>query len=263
MIERQKEYEAFVQERNVGANDKVADSVKSYVSYLNSVSRHLNISINSKQLNSQCDIENISNDLVGKVKKSTIQNYRVAMKHYVEMVSCGVLNPASSHLNRHGNSAVEQSECVSTSAHSDINALWLKYNEYSNKLADALGRTSNIVGEYAEYLAHKKYGGSILKASTSSSDIKALDGKLYQIKARKIKKPSTSGVGLGIIRSWDFDFLVVIIFDMNGAVKLALEVPVEVAEEYGVKNKHQHGWVITTNKKFISDIRSKDISNTL
>jgi hypothetical protein len=41
----------------------------------------------------------------------------------------------------------------------DVKDLWIKFNEYSNKLTIALGRTSNIVGEYAEYLAHKHYGG--------------------------------------------------------------------------------------------------------
>jgi hypothetical protein len=35
----------------------------------------------------------------------------------------------------------------------DIKDLWLKFNEYSNRLAKVLGRTSNLVGEYAEYLA--------------------------------------------------------------------------------------------------------------
>lgn len=53
----------------------------------------------------------------------------------------------------------------------DIKDLWLKFNEYSNKLTDALGRTSNIVGEYAEYLAHKYYGGRLLEISGASADI--------------------------------------------------------------------------------------------
>ena len=51
----------------------------------------------------------------------------------------------------------------------EINRLWLKFNEYSNKLANALGRTNNIVGEYAEYLAHKHYGGSLLNVSGHSA----------------------------------------------------------------------------------------------
>jgi hypothetical protein len=37
-------------------------------------------------------------------------------------------------------------------------------------------------------------------------------------------------------------------------------MPVEVAKEYGVKNSHQNGWVITTTQQFLNDQRSKDIS---
>ncbi len=140
----------------------------------------------------------------------------------------------------------------------DIKDLWLKFNEYSNKLAEVLGRTSNIVGEYAEYLAHQYYGGRLIVVSGSSVDIESSDGKLYQVKSRKIK--GTSSTQLNVIRSWEFDYLVVVLFDANGEIKKALEVLVEVAKEYGVTNTHQNGWVITTNQKFLSDKRSKDIT---
>jgi len=140
----------------------------------------------------------------------------------------------------------------------EVKDLWLKFNEYSNKLAAALGRTSNIVGEYAEHLAYQYYGGKLLDISGSSADIKSEDGKLYQVKSRKIKgTPSTQ---LNVIRSWDFDYLVVILFDASGAVTKALEVPVDIAKEYGVANSHQNGWVITTSQKFLKDSRSKDIT---
>ena len=140
----------------------------------------------------------------------------------------------------------------------DVKDLWLKFNEYSNKLASALGRTSNIVGEYAEYLAHKHYGGRLLEISGSSADIETNDGTLYQVKSRKIKK--TISTQLNVIRSWDFDYLVVILFSSNGTVTKALEVPVEIAKEYGAANKHQNGWVITTSQKFLNDRRSTDIT---
>ena len=142
----------------------------------------------------------------------------------------------------------------------NIKHLWLKYNEYSNRLATALGRTNNIVGEYAEYLVHQYYGGKLLEISGASADIET-DGKKYKVKSRKIKK--TSSTQLNVIRSWNFDFLVVILFDSNGMIKNALEVPVDVAKEYGVENKHQNGWVITTSQKFLNDYRSKDISSPL
>ena len=140
----------------------------------------------------------------------------------------------------------------------EVKDLWLKFNEYSNKLANALGRTSNIVGEYAEYLAHRFYGGRLLEISGSSADIESETGALYQVKSRKIKGTPTTQ--LNVIRSWDFDYLVVILFDANGAVKRALEIPVEVAKEYGAANSHQNGWVITTTQKFLNDRRSKDIT---
>jgi len=128
-------------------------------------------------------------------------------------------------------------------------------------LASALGRTSNIVGEYAEFIAYQYYGGNLLDISEASADIKGENGKLYQIKSRKIK--GSSSTPLNVIRSWHFDFLVVILFNADGSIKKALEVPVEVAQEYGKRNHHQNGWVITTTLRFLNDARSKDITINL
>jgi hypothetical protein len=143
----------------------------------------------------------------------------------------------------------------------DVKNLWLKFNEYSNKLTVALGRTSNIVGEYAEYLAHKHYGGRLLEISGASADIEAPDGTLYQVKSRKIK--GSTSTQLNVIRSWEFDYLVVVLFEATGAIKKAVQVPVEVAKEYGASNRHQNGWVITTSQKFLSDHRAIDITVSL
>ena len=143
----------------------------------------------------------------------------------------------------------------------DVVHLWNKFNEYSNKLATALGRTSNIVGEYAEHLAHKRYGGKLLDISGHSADIESDDGTLYQVKSRKIKKTPTTQ--LNVIRSWNFDYLVVILFNQHGDIRQALEVPMEVAKEHGVQNKHQNGWVITTNKNFLTESRANDITHSI
>lgn len=140
----------------------------------------------------------------------------------------------------------------------DVKHLWLKFNEYSNKLSTALGRTSNLVGEYAEYLSHQYYGGKLLNVSESSSDIEGSNGKFYQVKSRKLKGSLTTQ--LNVIRSWDFDFLVVVLFDKEGAIIKVLEVPVNVAIEYGAPNSHQNGWVISTTQQFLNDGRSNDIT---
>ncbi|WP_374537134.1 DUF6998 domain-containing protein [Chitinimonas taiwanensis] len=140
----------------------------------------------------------------------------------------------------------------------NLQELWFKYNDYSNRLTEALGRTSNVVGEYAEYLAHRHYGGRLLAVSGASADIEAPDGKRYQVKSRKVKGTSTQ---LNVIRSWEFDYLVVILFGAQGYVKRALELPVDVAREFAAPNKHQNGWVITTSRAFFSDPRCKDITS--
>jgi hypothetical protein len=57
--------------------------------------------------------------------------------------------------------------------------------------------------------------------------------------------------------------LVVVLFEASGAINKAVEVPVDVAKEYGTKNSHQNGWVITTSKRFLNDLRVKDITVAL
>lgn len=138
-----------------------------------------------------------------------------------------------------------------------IEEIWRKYNEYSNKLTKALGRTSNIVGEFAEYLAHKHYGGELLTASEKSADIRSSNGLLYQVKSRRLTKGNTTA--LNVIRSWNFDFLVVILFDTNGEILHFLEVPVKTAQKHGKKNDHQNGWVINTTQDFLNDPEIKKI----
>ncbi len=78
-----------------------------------------------------------------------------------------------------GLAIVEQRKKAQTMKN-DTNDLWKEYNQYSKKLVDRLGKTNNIVGEYAEHLAQKYTGGELLKSSNPSADIKAVDGKLYQ-----------------------------------------------------------------------------------
>ncbi len=67
----------------------------------------------------------------------------------------------------------------------DLQKLWKQYNKATNKLADALCRTNNIVGEYAEHLALQYYGGKLLNISGQSADIKS---KKRQINSGKVAK---------------------------------------------------------------------------
>ncbi len=141
----------------------------------------------------------------------------------------------------------------------NIKKLWVEYNNYANKLSAALGRTSNIVGEYAEYLTCKYYDGELLPVSHPSADVKGKNNSLYQVKSRKLR--GVNATQLGVIRSWEFDFLIVILFHEDGSIYKALEIPIETAKKYAKKNTHQNGWVITTSQEFLTDESSKDITN--
>jgi len=143
----------------------------------------------------------------------------------------------------------------------EITDLWKNYNASSKLLKEKLGRTSNLVGEYGEYLANEFLGGEFLTASYASADIKAPNGDLHQVKSRKITYGLTTQ--LGIIRSWDFDFLTIILFDDNGSVIKGLIYPKSVAEKYAVENEHQNGWVISTTNEFLNDENKLDITQKI
>ena len=143
----------------------------------------------------------------------------------------------------------------------EIEKLWKSYNASSKLLKEKLGRTSNLVGEYAEYLVNEYLDGELLTASFASADIKAPNGDFHQVKSRKISNGQTTQ--LGIIRSWDFDFLTVVLFDDNGSVVKGLIYPKSVAERYAVENEHQNGWVISTTKEFLDDDNKVDITQKI
>jgi len=90
MVERIKEFEHYIMSRGVGKNDKVADSVKSYSSYLRGVSKHLGITISPNNLSSESDVVILADRLteMGKLSKKTINNFKSAMNQYVDMINC-------------------------------------------------------------------------------------------------------------------------------------------------------------------------------
>ena len=86
MIADELDYCAYIQEQGVGANDKVASSLKSYVSYLNSVSRLLDKKIDSNLIRSENDIEKILYSLKGKRASNTLINYKSALNQYLKFL---------------------------------------------------------------------------------------------------------------------------------------------------------------------------------
>ena len=88
MIEHQSMYLDFIASRGVGKNDKVASSQKSYVDYLNRISKELSVDVTPTLLRTESDVERIAAKLTRlKVNKGSVDNITVAMRHYVAMVS--------------------------------------------------------------------------------------------------------------------------------------------------------------------------------
>ena len=156
------------------------------------------------------------------------------------------------------NSEITQlKEELATAKSESIITLWKLYNSVSNKLSELLGRTNNIVGEYAEFLANNYLKGDILSPSNRSSDIKDLNGKMYQIKARKVNNTVTQ---LSVIRSWDFDYLIVILFNFEGEIFKVIKSDAMTAKNIAVYNEHQNGWVITTSDYFFNQSGNQDLT---
>jgi len=143
-----------------------------------------------------------------------------------------------------------------------IAKMWKNYNLVNNQIYEAMGGTANIVSEFAEKLVADYYKGEQLPASAKSADVLLKNGKKIQVKARKLRQ-ETLATSLGIIRSWNFDYLVVVLFATDGTVIKALEMDVDTAKSVATPNKHQNGWVITTTKEFTEHPSSRDITGHL
>ncbi|MEM6192260.1 hypothetical protein [Shewanella scandinavica] len=85
-ISHKDQYVRFIVNRGVGANDRVANSVDSSLSYLRSVSHHFGIEISPETLNSEADVQLLANSLEGVRRPRTIGNYVSAMRQYVAIV---------------------------------------------------------------------------------------------------------------------------------------------------------------------------------
>lgn len=139
--------------------------------------------------------------------------------------------------------------------------LWKNYNKASSLLTEAMGGTANEVGEFAEILVTKYYMGTQLRASNKSADIETSGSGLIQVKSRKLKK--IAATRLNVIRSWDFDILVVVIFGKEGDVLKAIAIDSVIAKGLSIKSAHQNGDILTTNKQLLDHDRATDITKDL
>ncbi|HBY66618.1 MAG: hypothetical protein CMC07_12625 [Flavobacteriaceae bacterium] len=86
MIKNEQKYLEWIEKNGVGKNDNVASSTKSYISYLNTVSKLIHEDISEKNLYDESCIAEISQKLKGLRSEKSISNYKSALRQYANMV---------------------------------------------------------------------------------------------------------------------------------------------------------------------------------
>lgn len=85
MIKNEQKYLEFIEKNGVGKNDSVASSTKSYISYLNTVSKLIGEDLSEENLYNEDCVNKIANRLKGLRNEKSISNYKSALRQYVEM----------------------------------------------------------------------------------------------------------------------------------------------------------------------------------
>lgn len=137
---------------------------------------------------------------------------------------------------------------------------WKQFISVSNELLKYGNR--NHVGEYAEQLVTTYLNGSKSDSNKAGYDVMA-GGYKYQVKARKTTSGNTC-TQLSAIRNFDFDFLIVVIFDAkDGYVQKAAIIPIQKIQELNeTHNDYQNALTLTTNSHFWK-MQSQNITEEL
>jgi hypothetical protein len=111
-------------------------------------------------------------------------------------------------------------------------------------------RTANApVGDFAEWLVWKAFGGRIEPNSTKSHDVTDAVGRKLQVKARLISPNPTAGqLQTSVFRSWDFDLAILVLLgERDYVVMQAAMLPVHVFEKGHANARwstHVKGWSV-------------------
>ena len=112
-------------------------------------------------------------------------------------------------------------------------------------------RSSNApAGDFAEFLVQRVTQGELAPGSQRSWDVVTPEKRRLQVKAR-VLTPENSSRQLSPIRTWEFDELVVVLFDDNFAVSRAVFLPAAVAREASSWRKHVNGWVLIARDELL------------
>lgn len=115
-------------------------------------------------------------------------------------------------------------------------------------------RSENILGDYAEYLVCKLMNLTLSIGSAKAIDATDNQGKSYQIKARRLSS-NKSVATIKSLRSFEFDFLILVLFNVDYSVKFCGKLSSGLAKELAISNPRVNGFRLNLSKKLLSDKR--------
>lgn len=123
-------------------------------------------------------------------------------------------------------------------------------------------RTANApTGDLAELLVAKAFGGSLAPNSERSYDVAVPDGRLIQVKSRMLAGGLRRERQLSTIRTWGFTHLAVVFFDVDYSVQRASLIPVDLARDASVEDRHVRGNRIMAFDVFLDQDGTEDITS--
>jgi len=208
-------------------------SAKSYKSYLNTIDTKLDGSLETINfIQNESYLDEIARFLSEKnFDKETLSKLKSALYKFSDFAFA-----------KHGLPGKAKSKTFA--------AEWLKYVAITEEIKKQLNCTSNITGDFGEFLIADVFGYVKARNSEKTIDLKDGNGKTYQVKTRRVR-PENTTTSLGICRSLKFDFLISILLAPNGTIIKVLKHPRKKLEAFvPKKNVHQSGYVFVTTREF-------------
>ena len=122
------------------------------------------------------------------------------------------------------------------------------------RVRGVLGTDEQPTAGYAELLVASHYQGSRTPEGGTPWDVLAGDGRRLKVRAQI---PAVTGDGpsraLAAIRSWDFDLLLVVLFEDTYGIARAIEMPASAAESAASFAPKRNGYVVLATDEFLAE----------
>lgn len=116
---------------------------------------------------------------------------------------------------------------------------------------------NNPIADMAETVIADYFGVEPEPPNRKAYDVETKDGKKIQVKALRRTKPTRKG--LSALRSLDFDYVAVVVFEIDMRLVEAVMVPVEAVRDHMGWSKTWRANRLSVTKKLLADPRVERI----